>query len=535
MRKFVAIGVVAVLVAGTAVYFGFLRREETAAAAGGAQADGGQREGQGGRGGRGGRGGAQGQGGFPGGGFGGGMGGPGGGFRPPMTVEVTKVSRGNVSALLTVVGNLIGEQTIDVVPRAAGRITSMNVKLGDRIRRGQVLAKIEDRELVEQVRQAEASHQVAEATIRQREADLNLAETNVERSRNLFARQLLPKQTLDDSEARYTSAIAALDLARAQLAQSDARMQELKINLGNTNVVSPVDGFVSRRNLDVGAFASQNQPVASVVDISSLRLVANVVEKDLKAVNVGDRAQVTVDAFPGEKFPGRIARLSPVLDPATRTAPMEIEILNPEFRLKPGMYARVDLTVEDKQNVLVIPKIALIDSQGERGVYQPSEDGRAKFKAVKVGIENNDHAEILEGLTEGEVIVSTGAGALRRDDQLVIAGGAPGGRGERGGRGNRDDGGNRGEGSGAPGGPGTPPGPGTGAGAPSAFGQRQSGQEGTRPEGSPGQGLQRGDGQPGGRGRGQRPEGGGQQQDGQNPASRRPRQSQSVGQQRPIA
>jgi RND family efflux transporter MFP subunit len=528
MRKFVAIGVVAVLVAGAAVYFGFLRREEPAAAAG-TQADGGQREGQGGRG-RGGRGGAQGQGGSPGGGFGSGMGGPGGGFRPPMTVEVTKVSRGNVSALLTVVGNLIGEQTVDVVPRAAGRITSISVRLGDRIRRGQLLAKIEDREIVEQVRQAEASHQVAEATIRQREADLNLAQTNVERSRNLFARQLLPKQTLDDAEARYTSAVAALDLARAQLAQSQARMQELKINLANTNVISPVDGFVSKRNLDVGAMASQNQPVASVVDISSLRLVTNVVEKDLKAVNVGDRAQVEVDAFPGEKFSGRIARLSPVLDPSTRTAQMEIEILNPQFRLKPGMYARVDLTVEDKQNVLVVPKIALVDSQGERGVYQPSEDGRAKFKAVKVGIENNDQAEILEGLTDGEVIVSTGAGALRRDDQLVVAGAAPGGRGGRG---------NRGEGSGAPGGPGTPSGP--GAGGPGAFGQRQPGQGGTRPEGQPGEGLQRGDGQRGGRGRGQRPDGSGQrpdgsgQQDGENPAGRRPRQNQSVEQQRPIA
>ncbi len=524
MRKFVAIGVIAVLVAGAAVYFGFLRREEPAAAAG-TQADGGQREGQGGRGGRGGRGGAQGQGGSPGGGFGGGMGGPGGGFRPPMTVEVTKVSRGNVAAFLTAVGNLIGEQTVDVVPRAAGRITSISVKLGDRIRRGQVLAKIEDRELVEQVRQAEASHQVVEATIRQRDADLNLAQTNVERSRNLFDRQLLPKQTLDDAEARYTSAVAALDLARAQLAQSQARMQELKINLANTNVISPVDGFVSKRNLDVGAMASQNQPVASVVDISSLRLVTNVVEKDLKAVNVGDRAQVEVDAFPGEKFSGRIARLSPVLDPSTRTAPMEIEILNPQFRLKPGMYARVDLTVEDKQNVLVVPKIALVDSQGERGVYQPSEDGRAKFKAVKVGIENNDQAEILEGLTDGEVIVSTGAGALRRDDQLVIAGAAPGGRGGRGGPGNR------GEGSGASRGPGPPSGP--GAAGPGAFGQRQPGQGVTRPEGQPGEGLQRGDGQRGGRGRGQRPDGS-EQQDGQNPA-RRPRQNQSVEQQRPIA
>jgi RND family efflux transporter MFP subunit len=475
MRKFLPIGIIVILVAGTALYLGLVRRGQAAAA-------GTQQAGERGQAGGGGRG--------DGGPMGRGFGGPGGGFRPPMTVEVTRVARGRVSQTLTVVGNLIGEQTVDVVPRTGGRITAINVKLGDRVRRGQVLAKIEDRELVEQVRQAEASHEVAQATIRQREADLNLAQTNVERSRNLYGRQLLPKQTLDDAEARYTSAMAALDLARAQLAQSQARLQELRINLGHTNVVSPVDGFVARRDLDIGAFASNNAPVASVVDISSLRLVANVVEKDLRAVTVGDRASVNVDAFPGEKFSGRIARLSPVLDPTTRTAQMEVEIANPSFRLKPGMYARIDLTVEDKEGVLVIPKIALVDSQGERGVYQASAENKATFKPVKVGIENNETAEILEGLSEGEQIVSTGAGALRRDDQLVIAG-MPGQDGQSGpaarGRGRGNRGGRSGsgvpDGMGAPGAPGTPRGGPRAPGDARSFGAREPGGGAARPEG----------------------------------------------------
>ncbi len=502
MRKLLTIGIVVLALAGALAYFGFIRKDETAAAADAQTAGRGGQDAQG-RGGRGARGGGQSAQG------GGGFGMPGGGFRPPMTVEVARVARGKVSVILTVVGNLIGEQTVDVVPRTGGRITAMNVKMGDPVRRGQIIAKVEDREIVEQVRQAEASQQVGEATIRQRDADLNLAQTNVERSRNLYARQLLPKQTLDDAEARYTSAVAALDLSRAQLAQSAARLEELRINLGNTNVVSPVNGFVGVRYLDVGAFASNNQPVVSVVDISSLRLVANVVEKDLRAVSVGDPAQVEVDAYPGEKFAGRIARLAPVLDPATRTASMEVEIPNRGNKLKPGMYARVDLTVEDKSNALIIPKISLIDSQGERGVYQPSEDNRAKFKAVKVGIENNDVAEILEGLTEGEQIVGNGAGALRRDDQLVVANadGADG-RGRSGARGSR----------GAPGGP--------GQGAQGAPGGRlEQRQPGGQPDG-------RGSLE-GGRGRGQGSEG--QQQGGQNPAGRRPTQPPSVRQQRPIA
>jgi HlyD family secretion protein len=339
-----------------------------------------------------------------------------------MTVEVTKVTRGRISAYLSVVGNLIGEATVDVAPKMGGRLTSIPVKLGDQVRRGQVIGKIEDREIIEQVRQAEASHRVAEATIRQREADLNLALTNVERSRNLYGRQLLPKQTLDDAEARYTSAVAQVDLARAQLSQSEARLQELRINLANTNVVSPVDGFVAKRNVDAGAWVSQNAPLVAVVDISSLRMVANVVEKDLRMVSVGDPAVIEVDAFPGEKFSGRIARVSPILDPATRTAPMEIEIPNREFRLKPGMYAKVNLQVEAKENVLLVPKLSVIDSEGQRGVYQASDQNRAVFKPVKVGLEDTERVEILDGLAEGETIISVGAGALRRNDELTIAG-----------------------------------------------------------------------------------------------------------------
>ena len=280
---------------------------------------------------------------------------------------------------------------------------------------------------------------------------------------------MLPKQTLDDAEARYTSAVAQVDLAEAQLAQNGARMQELRINLANTNVVSPVDGFVARRNVDPGAWVSQQAPLVSVVDISSLRLVANVVEKDLRMVDVGDTALVDVDAFPGEKFKGRIARVSPIIDPATRTAPMEVEIPNPDFRLKPGMYARVDLEIDGRQNVLLVPKIALVDSEGRRGVYQPSEDNRATFKPVKVGIEDAERAEILDGLHEGETVISVGAGALRRNDQLVVAG--AGGDQQRGPGGG--DGPSGQPGTGRQRGPGGPGGP--------SSGQAPDGQRGRRP------------------------------------------------------
>ena len=420
MKKALIIAVAAVALAGSSYYLGMSRSSQSGEGAAQAGGPGGGRRGGG-------------AGGFPG---GGGFRGGGGG-RGPMTVELAKASRTSLSDEITVVGNLIGDATVSVVPRAAGRLQDLSVRLGDRVSRGMRIAKIEDFEIVEQVKQAEAAQEVSLATIRQREADLQLAETSAERSRSLFERQLLPKQTLDDNEARYQAALAQLDLARAQNMQSKARLDELRINLANTVITSPVNGFVSKRAVDPGAYVSQQTPVADVVDITRVRLVANVVEKDLKELETGNQTRVQVDAFPGETFTGRIARVSPVLDPATRTAPIEIEIANPTYRLKPGMYARVGITTQTKKQALVLPSSAVVDLGGRRGVFQLQNE-TAVFKTVTVGSEQGLVVEILAGLAEGDEVISTGAGALRDGDRVALPGGRTGGngRGRRGGESN---------------------------------------------------------------------------------------------------
>jgi RND family efflux transporter MFP subunit len=362
-----------------------------------------------------------------------------------MTVELGAAKRGDLAAHLTVVGNLIGLQTVDVAPRVAGRLIAMNVEMGDAVRRGQTLAKVEDRELAEQVRQAEASMEVSKATIRQREADLKVNELNFDRSKNLFSRQLLAKQALDDAESRYLAAVAQVDLAKAQQSQNEARLQELRFNLQNTIIASPVDGFIGKRNVDPGAMVNNNTAIFSVVDISRLKMVVNVVEKDLRMVGAGDVGIVEVDAYPGEKFNGRIARVAPVLDPSTRTATIEIEIPNPGYRLKPGMYARISLTVEERKNVLVAPKSAVIDFENKRGVWMPTDETRAKFVPVELGIEGTDIVEIVAGLKEGDQFVTTGATAVRNNDLLVIAGAGGPRKGPMGGEGGRKFGGEGGK------------------------------------------------------------------------------------------
>ena len=422
-RTVLIVVVLVAALAGVAFYTGVFSREPADAAAG--QAAGGP--------GAGGRGGREGGGNFGGGGdFGGGgnfgRGGNFAGGTRTMTVETAHAHRGSITQQLVVVGNLVGDATVAVVPRAAGRLQDISVRLGDRVSRGQRIAKIEDFELQEQVKQQEAALEVSRATIRQREADLKLAETNAERSRNLFARQLLPKQTLDDTEARYQAAVAQLDLARAQNNQSTARLDELRINLQNTVIVSPVNGFVARRAVDPGAFVGQNAPVVDVVDIGRVRLVANIVEKDLTSMQTGDETRVEVDAFPGEMFMGRVARVAPVLDPATRTAPIEIEIPNPGFRLKPGMYARVTVTTDERKEALVVPANAVVDTGGRRGVFLAADNNTVSFRPVTVGIEESTQIEILDGLSEGDRVVTTGAAGLRDGDRVILAESAAGGR-----------------------------------------------------------------------------------------------------------
>jgi RND family efflux transporter MFP subunit len=399
----------------------------------------------------------------------GGGGGTARGGRPPMPVEFADVKRAPVAEQILVVGNLIGAATVQVVPRVNGRLATVTVQLGDTVRRGQTVAKVEDLEIQEQVRQAQAAYKVSEATIRQRKADLTLATTNRERSKSLYERQLLPQQTYDDTVARHEAAMAQTDLAQAQFEQARARLEELKITLDNTIITSPVDGFVSKRFSDPGAFVGPNSPVVAVVDIRTVRMVANLVEKDMKRVPVGTQAAIEVDAFPGEKFAGRVSRVAPVFDPATRTAEMEIEIPNSSYRLKPGMYSRVSLTVDSRVNALTIPRNALVELDGKPGVFVAASGGSggrseglqgqapaeragapagsgggqgpapgasltAKFLPVAIGIRDGEHIEVTSGLNDGARVITTGAGALKDGDRIVAAAsgdGRSGGRGER--------------------------------------------------------------------------------------------------------
>ncbi|ODS59563.1 MAG: hypothetical protein ABS36_01120 [Acidobacteria bacterium SCN 69-37] len=352
----------------------------------------------------------------------------------PMTVDVGTVGRSEVVDSVTVVGNLIGRATVDVVPRVAGRLESVLVQLGDRVTRGQPVAKLEDRAIREQVNQVRANIEVNQATLKARENDALVARNSLDRARTSFERGLLSQQGLEDAEARYNSAVSQVTVAQAQLVSTQARLDELSVTLSDTTVLSPVDGFVGKRNLDAGAFAGANTVILSVVDIGVVRMVANLVERDFRRVQAGAPAVVEVDAFPGEQFSGQVSRVAPIFDPATRTATMEIEVPNPGYRLKPGMYARVQLTTERKPNALTVARAAVVDIQGRRGVYVVGDGEVARFQEVQTGLSNVDRIEIVSGVTEGTRVVTTGALAIRDGERVVTADAARGAGSGSGGR-----------------------------------------------------------------------------------------------------
>src|SRR5687767_4612789 len=269
----------------------------------------------------------------------------------------------------------------------------------------------------------------------------------MERSKSLYERDLLRRQTFDGTDARYQAAQAQFERARAHMDWTRFRLTELKISRSNAGMTSPVDGFSGKRTLVPGASIGVNTSFISVVDIRTVRLVINVVEKDLRRIHQGTTVEVEVDAYPGEVFHGRVARLAPILDPATRTAQVEIEIPNNTYRLKPGMYARARFTVEKHDNALVVPTLAVVDLQGKLGVWLTADEGDTPvFNPVTIGIEQQDFTEVTSGLKDGQRIITTGAASLRPGDRIVMAGQRGGGNRAGGGRGRR--------GGGAPGTPG---------------------------------------------------------------------------------
>jgi len=185
-------------------------------------------------------------------------------------------------------------------------------------------------------------------------------------------------------------------------------------------VTSPLEGTVGRVYLDKGSNVSKNVAIAKVVNMDIVKVRIDVVERDLPRVKVGQAAEIKVDAYPDEIFRGYVERVSPVVDLASRTALVEIEISNPDHRLKPGMFARIKILIKEKENVLIISRDAIIREDSSNYVFIVKDDNKVHRQKIEIGLHENNKFEVISGLSEGEIVVTMGKTRLKEGDLVEI-------------------------------------------------------------------------------------------------------------------
>ncbi len=300
-----------------------------------------------------------------------------GGARPPAVVAAAAAERGPFVERVELVGTLEARAAADLVVRSSGPVVSLAADVGDRVRKGQVLARIEPAEERQRVAQAQANLEAAEATLAQRRSAAEIAAATARRTAALFDEALVSSQQQDAAQAELAGAAAQVQLAQAQVAQARAALSAAGVELDQTLVVAPFDGVVGRRYLDVGAFAAQNSPVFQVADLSRIKTRVDLPERQAARVEVGQAATVTVPSLPGERFPARVARMSDVFDPQSNTTEAQVVVDDPDGRLKPGMFAQVTIALDRSDEALLVPAEAVVEDDGRSWVFVVEEKGAA--------------------------------------------------------------------------------------------------------------------------------------------------------------
>ena len=346
-----------------------------------------------------------------------------------VTVGVDKAKTGTVREELLVTGALKPKEQIDVNAKATGRLEKIHFHVGDRVKLGDLIAELEDAELQQQVKRAAASQAVSQAALVQRRAELSNGKAELSRTEELFKEGLISRRDLDARQTGYQVVQAQVELARSQVLQAEAESSELQIRLEQSKIHAPMSGHVARRYVDVGALVNPSTPLVHLVNLSTMVTMANVPERQVSKLRVGNQATVEVDAFGPHKFTGRIVRISPVLDAATRSALVEMEIPNSEGGLKAEMFARVTLDLATTRKAVLIPREALVYRGTQPGVYV-LQSNRPAFRGIDTGLTQGDDIEVVANLEAGVQIVSRGASMLTEGDQIRVAGqGGPGGPG----------------------------------------------------------------------------------------------------------
>lgn len=302
------------------------------------------------------------------------------------TVSVVQVGVQDVPQDVTYTSTVQAFVKNNIVPQGGNRIKKINVEIGDFVKKGQVLAEMDMTQL--------------------QQAELQLANNEIEynRLKALYEAGGLSKSDLDAIEMAYKV--------------SRTSYENL---LENSILTSPIDGVITARNYDVGDMYAMSAPLFTVEQIKPVKLLVAVSESDYSKIKKGDDAVITADAVPGKTFYGKVTRLYPTVDPATRTVTVEVQVANNYNTLRPGMFTRVKLNF-GTNNSVVIPDVAVVKQQGsgERFVYVLNADGTVTYQPVVLGRRLGAEYEVLEGIQDGAKVVTGGQLRLKDGIKVVV-------------------------------------------------------------------------------------------------------------------
>lgn len=353
---------------------------------------------------------------------------------------VAPVKRETISTSLSIAGQFIPYQNVELHAKVAGYIKNIYVDIGDRVHTGEVLAVLEIPELIAQVDEAKAAVHHAEEEIQRSRSDVLRAQAdnvalhaNAERLVNTDKVRpgLIAQQELDDATAKDRASQAQVEAAKSALA---AAQQELEVARANqqhysalsdyARITAPYDGIVTWRFSDTGSLVqagtsnTSGLPVVTVAQIDLLRLRIPVPESIAAKVKIGDSADVHVQAT-GEHFTGKVTRFTDSLDTSTRTMQVEIDVPNPNYHLQPGMYADVTLSANSRLNALTVPIQALQRGENSKtSVLVLDPQNRVQSRPVEVGVESSNNVEILAGLNQGERVIVGNMGSYQPGEQV---------------------------------------------------------------------------------------------------------------------
>jgi cobalt-zinc-cadmium efflux system membrane fusion protein len=341
-------------------------------------------------------------------------------------VEIEIVSPQSIAGVIPATGKiLVPENSVAMIgPVNQGRIVRLYAGQGTRVRKGQRLADLESAD----IDQAEADYLKAladyENALRSSAAEVKLAQQSYDRNKQLYEQKITAGKNLQAAEHDLEVAKAAGEnsVNGTKAALTAARRKLLILGLNNATIDalakktdlaatfslnSPIDGIVVERNATVGASVGTDANLFKIIDLSRVWIDADVFEKDLPRVRPGQEVKLKVTAFPESTFSGKVILINSVVDPETRTVKVRTEVANPDGRLKPDMFANVQIVTDLNRAAISIPQSAVLNDEGKTIVFVAEGNGYQK-RQVQAGIQNNDRVEIVDGLTAGDKVVVKG-------------------------------------------------------------------------------------------------------------------------------